>query len=142
MSYKTVEEGQKALQKIEEQLAEIEEEAKTQFDKWYSLYDRRNEAITQIRDLVRTTPFKGKVQDYGTYSIRRHEVEEIDISTLRRKVPEVFSLPGVVTKVDPKALRTAIESEDINKEQAEIVEDCIDKVEKTPRIYGPKVMEF
>jgi hypothetical protein len=142
MSYKSVEEGQKALQKIEEQLAEVEEEAKTQFDKWYALYDKRNASITLLRDLVRTTPFKGKAVDYGTYTIRRHEVEEVDISTLRRKAPEVFNLPGVVTKVDPKALRTAIESEDITKEQAEVVEDCIDKVEKTPRIYGPKVLEF
>jgi len=142
MSFSTVEEGQKKLQKIEERLAEVEEEAGSQFRQWYDLQDERNSVVEDIRSLVRSTPFEGKSCDYGTFNVRKHTVEEADVSAIRRGAAKVFALPGVVTKVDIKALRSAIELKELSPEEIEVVKEAIEKVERTPRVFGPKKVEF
>ena len=137
-----IEAAQKKLARIEEEMLEVEEEASEQFRKWYKLNEDRSAAVEEARALVRDTRFEGKEHDYGVFKIRRFEQEVADITDIRKRVPKVFELPGVVTKVDIKALRSAIAAGDVDSKEAIIIEDCIEKVEGTPRILGPKAVEL
>jgi hypothetical protein len=130
---------QKELQDMEIKLAEVEEQASDQFREWYQLQQDRNRTITKIRDLVRTTPFPGKAMDYGTFRITRSSTTTVDLHLLRTKAPEVLAIPGVVSKVDIKALKSAIASEDVPAHLVEVVEECLEVVDGSSRISGPKV---
>jgi len=142
MSTKEIDELQKELGKINDTMIEVEERASQEFMDWYKLHERRNQVIEKLRGVIRQTPFEGKSFNYGMFRVTRAVRREVDISELRKKVPEAFILPGVVTKVDVKALESAIASGDIDKEKAEMIRGCFSEEEDTPRIHGPKIVDL
>mgnify|MGYP006408682141 CR=1 FL=1 len=142
MSQEKIASMQKDLSKIESDLAGIEEEASEQFQKWYQLHEERNTVIDRLRNEIRATPFEGRSNDYGTFQIRRFTQEVADISLIRREAPDVLKVPGVVSKLDLKALKAALEAEEITGDDAKVVKDSIEKREGTPRISGPKSVDL
>jgi hypothetical protein len=138
MSQAEIQEKLEALEALEKDLVEVEESASDEFRKWYALNDERSALIEDIRGQVRTEKFDGDKAEYGPFRISRSKETVVDLSTLRRAAPEVLALPGVVKKVDVKALKAALAGGQVSEEHKEDVQDCIIVQEGTPKIYGPK----
>lgn len=142
MSQAEIREKLARLNDLEGELVEVEEAASEEFRRWYALNEERSALIEDLRKNIRDTKFAGDKAEYGAFRISRTNETVVDISALRRAAPEVLALPGVVKKVDYKALKSAISAGQVEEGKVEEVEDCIIVQEGTPRVFGPKAVKL